>query len=64
VVTLQGDEPAFGEGYTGCGPEGVGLYFVKWAGNDLDQLRFTVIEDPCANRLMGMQWGNWNPVSP
>lgn len=64
VVTLQGDEPAFGEGYTGCGPEDVGLYFVKWAGNDLDQLRFTVIEDPCANRLMGMQWGNWNPVSP
>jgi hypothetical protein len=63
VITLQGSEPAFGEGYTGCTPEDVGSYFVKWAGTDLDRLRFTVIEDPCANRLMGMQWGNWAPVS-
>jgi hypothetical protein len=64
VITLQGSEPAFGEGYTGCTSEDVGFYFVKWAGNDLDQLRFTVVDDPCANRLMGMQWGNWTPVSP
>ncbi len=63
VVTLQGSEPAFGEGYTSCTSEDVGLYFVKWAGNDLDRLRFTVIDDPCADRLMGMQWGNWVPVS-
>lgn len=63
VITFQGVE-GVGEGYTGCTPEDVGLYFLKWAGNDLDQLRFTVIEDPCATRLMGMQWGNWTPVSP
>lgn len=63
VITFQGVE-GVGEGYTGCTPEDVGLYFVKWAGNDLDKLRFTVIDDPCPTRLMGMQWGNWTPVSP
>lgn len=68
VFTIQGVEgsEAVGEGYASesCTAEHVGVYFVKWAGNDLDRLRFTVIEDPCANRLMGMQWGNWVPVSP
>lgn len=63
VFTIQGNSPGIGEGYTGC-TEDVGIYFVKWSGNDLDRLRFTVIEDTCANRLMGMQWGNWVPVSP
>jgi hypothetical protein len=62
VFTAQGSE-GVGEGYAGCTPEQVGVYFVKWAGNDLDRLRFTVIDDPCATRLMGMQWGNWAPVS-
>lgn len=65
VFTIQGVEGA-GEGYAGtsCTPEDAGFYFLKWAGNDLDRLRFTVIDDPCADRLMGMQWGNWAPVSP
>jgi len=67
VITLQGTgEAAEGtsEGYTSCTPDDVGFYFVKWAGNDLDRLRFSVIDDPCATRLMGMQWGNWASVSP
>ena len=67
VITFQGTgEAAEGtsEGYTSCTPDQVGVYFVKWAGNDLDRLRFLVIDDPCATRLMGMQWGNWAPVSP
>ena len=67
VFAIHGVEgaDAVGEGYasTSCTAKDVGVYFVKWAGNDLDQLRFTVIADPCANRLMGMQWGNWTPVS-
>lgn len=65
VFTIQGVD-AVGEGYasTSCTTEDVGVYFVKWAGNDLDRLRFTVIADPCADRMMGMQWGNWAPVSP
>jgi hypothetical protein len=66
AITFQGTgEAAEGtsEGYTSCTPDQVGVYFVKWAGNDLDRLRFSVIDDPCATRLMGMQWGNWAPVS-
>ena len=67
VFMIQGVEgtEAIGEGYASesCTAAQVGVYFVKWAGNDLDRLRFTVIEEPCANRLMGMQWGNWVPVS-
>jgi hypothetical protein len=62
VFTIQETSPGIGEGYTGCTEE-VGIYFVKWTGNELDRLRFTVIEDTCANRMMGMQWGNWAPVS-
>jgi len=67
VITFQGaGDAAEGatEGFTACAPDQVGVYFVKWAGNDLDRLRFTVIDDPCATRLMGMQWGNWAPVLP
>ena len=67
VITFQGTgEAAEGatEGYTSCTEKDIGIYFVKWAGNDLDRLRFSVIDDPCATRLMGMQWGNWAPVTP
>ena len=58
VITLQGSEPASGKVIQAVRRDQVGVYFVKWAGNNLDQLNFTVIDDPCANRLMGMQWGN------
>jgi hypothetical protein len=45
-----------------CGQ--VGVFFVKWAGEDLDRLRFKAIDDPCAARRLGLQYGDWAPVSP
>ena len=66
VMTLTGVAGVEGlaEGYTNCQNEEVGLYLVKWTGTDLDHLRFSVIDDPCATRKMGMQWGNLKPVEP
>jgi len=62
VMTMQAVE-AVGEGGN-CTPEQVGIYFVKWAGNDLDRLKFEPIVDPCAARNGGMQYGNWASVTP
>jgi hypothetical protein len=45
-----------------CTPDQVGVFFVKWAGTDLDRLKFKLIEDPCAARAGGMQYGNWARV--
>lgn len=53
-----------GEGYENCEPGQVGVYFVKWSGQDLDRLRFKAIYDPCIGRETGMQWGDWTPISP
>ena len=64
VFTIQEPYPGVGEGYTGCTPEQVGVYFVRWAINDPEKLKFKAIDEPCANRLVGMQWGDWAPVSP
>jgi hypothetical protein len=63
VITL---DPVLGvgEGYENCEPGQVGVYFVKWSGNDLDRLRFKAIHDPCITRKTGMQWGDWMPISP
>lgn len=61
VMTLQVLEPAVGEGYT-CTPDEVGVYLVRWAGDDLDQLKFEPLDDPCGARMGGMMWGNWKPV--
>lgn len=63
VITFQGIEGA-GEGYVGDNCDQIGAYFVKWAGPDLDRLRFKPIEDPCGSRYGGMMWGNWALVSP
>lgn len=62
MMTIQAVETA-GEGST-CTPDQVGAYFVRWAGEDLDRLKFEPIEDPCGARIGGLQWGNWTPVSP
>jgi ketosteroid isomerase-like protein len=61
VMTFQALEPGVGEGYT-CTPDEVGVYLVRWAGADLDQLKFEPIDDPCGARMGGMMWGNWKPV--
>jgi hypothetical protein len=64
VITFQEPSTGIGEGYTGCTPDQVGVYFVRWAGEDLDRLKYEPIDDPCGTRRGGMQWGNWSPVSP
>jgi hypothetical protein len=61
VITFQGVAGA-GEGFDTCTPEQVGVYFVKWAGSDLDRLKFEPIVDECGERYGGMQWGNWSRV--
>jgi hypothetical protein len=62
VMTMQDLEI---DGEVGkCTPDQVGVYFVKWAGNDLDRLKFKPIVDPCAARNGGMQYGNWARVTP
>jgi hypothetical protein len=61
VITFQAEQ-AVGQGYS-CTPDQVGVYFVKWAGTDLDRLKFKVIEDPCNARKGGMQYGPWAPVT-
>jgi len=53
-----------GEGYENCEPGQVGIYFVKWSGQNLERLRFKAIYDPCIGRETGMQWGDWAPISP
>ena len=63
VITFQGIEGA-GEGYVGDNCDQIGAYFVRWAGPDLDRLKFKPIEDPCGSRYGGMMWGNWAPISP
>ena len=63
VITFQGTA-GVGEGYEGCTADQVGVYLVKWAGEDLDRLKFEPIEDDCGARYGGMMWGNWAPVSP
>jgi hypothetical protein len=62
VMTLEIIE-AIGEG-TDCAPGEVGTYYIRWAGEAGDRLKFKPIEDTCFTRLGGMQWGNWTPVSP
>jgi len=47
-----------------CKPGQVGLYFVRWAGDDLDRLKFEPIVDDCGRRYGGMMWGNWSRMSP
>lgn len=62
VITMEEIE-GIGEGYSSeC--VGQGLYYVRWAGPDMDRLKFEPIEDPCGSRYGGMQWGNWAPVNP
>jgi ketosteroid isomerase-like protein len=61
VMTMRATEPGVGEGYT-CTPDEVGVYLVRWAGDDLNNLKFEVIEDPCGARMGGMMWGQWKPV--
>lgn len=63
VITFQGVTGA-GEGYTSCSPDQVGVYFVRWAGENLDRLKFEPIEDDCGARRGGMQWGNWSRIEP
>ncbi|MBC8504951.1 MAG: nuclear transport factor 2 family protein [Anaerolineales bacterium] len=62
VMTMRAIE-AIGEG-TSCTPVQVGVYFVRWAGDDQDRLKFEPIDDPCGSRYGGMQWGNWKSISP
>lgn len=62
TMTMQALEPGVGEGYT-CTPDEVGVYFVRWEGDDLDRLKFEVINDPCGVRMGGMMWGLWKPVT-
>jgi hypothetical protein len=62
VIAMQVDDAGIGEGYP-CTPEQTGLYFVRWAGENNDRLKFKAIVDPCISRLVGMEWGNWAPVS-
>ena len=64
VITFQETEPGVGEGFEGCTTDQVGVYFVRWAGEDLDRLKFEPIEDECGARYGGMMWGNWASVSP
>lgn len=47
-----------------CSPGQAGAYFVRWAGDNLDRLKFEPIYEECSSRRGGMQWGNWTPVSP
>ena len=61
VITMEIVE-SVGEG--SCSPGQVGYYFVRWAGDDLNRLKFEPIEDPCGARYGGMMWGNWSSVSP
>jgi hypothetical protein len=63
VITFQGVAGA-GEGYTRCGPDQVGVYLVRWAGEDLDRLKFEPLADECGDRRGGMQWGNWRRIEP
>jgi hypothetical protein len=62
VITVRAIE-AIGEG-TNCTPDQVGLYFIRWAGEDNDRLKFEPIDDPCGARRGGLQWGNWASVNP
>jgi ketosteroid isomerase-like protein len=61
VMTMRATEPGVGEGYS-CTPDEVGVYLVRWGGDDRDKLKFEVIDDPCGARMGGMMWGNWKPV--
>ncbi|MFN2107593.1 MAG: nuclear transport factor 2 family protein, partial [Candidatus Promineifilaceae bacterium] len=58
VMTMRATEPGVGEGYS-CTPDEVGVYLVRWGGDDRDKLKFEVIDDPCGARMGGMMWGNW-----
>lgn len=60
---MQAVDTDVGEGYS-CTPDQAGIYFVKWAGDNLDRLKFEAIDDQCATRKVGMQWGNWTSASP
>lgn len=62
VITMQAVETA-GES-SSCTPDQVGVYYVRWAGENRDRLKFEPIDDPCGARYGGMQWGNWAPVTP
>lgn len=63
VMTMQALEPGVGEGYT-CTPDELGIYLVRWAGDDLDRLKFEAVADQCGARFGGMMWGLWKPVTP
>ncbi len=62
VMTVRAIE-ALGEG-TDCTPDQVGVYLIRWAGEDKDRLKFEKLDDACASRGMGLQWNNWAPISP
>ncbi len=47
-----------------CTPDQVGIYLIRWAGADKDRLKSDKMDDPCAQRGMGLQWNNWAPISP
>ena len=53
---------AYGDGT--CNPGDVGLYFIRWAGDNRDRIKFKPIFDDCSARIGGMQWGNWAPMNP
>ena len=61
VLTLEIIEAA-GEGT--CTPGQVGYYYVRWAGSDLDKLKFNAIDDECGARRGGLRWGDWASVTP
>lgn len=63
VMTMQALESGVGERYTWT-PNDAGVYFVRRAGDDLDKLKFEVIDDQCGSRMGGMMWGHWKPVTP
>ncbi len=62
VMTVRAVETA-GES-SSCTPDQVGTYYVRWAGENRDRLKFEPMEDPCGARNGGMQWGNWAAVAP
>jgi len=50
VITFQAVETGVGA-MNPCTPDQVGVFFVKWAGENLDRLKFMAIDDPCFARI-------------
>jgi hypothetical protein len=61
VMTMQVIK-VFQEDGSGCSPDELGVYYIRWAGVDGDRLKFKPISDECGDRRGGLQWGDWRAV--